>query len=102
MWARVKGAAENAVLRMPFKAVFVFRPGYIQPVRGVRSRTRLYNAFYAFAKPLYPLFKLIASKHVTTTAELGRAMIEAAASGYSQHIIESKDIHFLAARRPST
>jgi uncharacterized protein YbjT (DUF2867 family) len=96
MWARVKGAAENAVLRMPFKATYVFRPGFIQPVRGVRSKTRLYNAFYAFAKPLYPVFRLFAAKHVTTTAELGKAMIEAAAHGYPQRIIDSKDVHVLA------
>jgi uncharacterized protein YbjT (DUF2867 family) len=97
MWARVKGAAENAVLRMPFQAAYVFRPGYIQPMRGVRSRTRLYNAFYAFSKSLYPMFKLVAAKHVTTTEELGKAMIEAAANGYSQRIIDSKDVHVLAA-----
>lgn len=46
-WARVKGEAENALLRMPFGGVWLFRPGYVQPVKGVRSRTRLYNAFYA-------------------------------------------------------
>jgi uncharacterized protein YbjT (DUF2867 family) len=31
MWARVKGATENALLALPFKAAFMFRPGYIHP-----------------------------------------------------------------------
>jgi uncharacterized protein YbjT (DUF2867 family) len=55
MWARVKGRTENALLQMPFKAVFLFRPAYIRPLRGIRTKTRWYGAAYALMRPLYPL-----------------------------------------------
>jgi uncharacterized protein YbjT (DUF2867 family) len=56
MWARVKGKTENALLQMPFKAAYMFRPGYIQPVHGIRTKTMWYRAFYAIAGPLYPVW----------------------------------------------
>ena len=54
MWARVKGRTENALLQMPFKAVYMFRPGYIQPLHGIRTKTRWYGVAYAAMGPLYP------------------------------------------------
>ena len=57
MWARVKGRTENALLQMPFKAVYLFRPAYIQPLHGIRTKTRWYGAAYALMRPLYPLWK---------------------------------------------
>ncbi len=96
MWARVKGKTENHLLRMPFRA-YVFRPGFIQPLNGVRSKTRLYQAFYNVLGPLFPLLRRLLPSHVTTTINVGRAMIEAAASGYSKHVLENRDINELAA-----
>ena len=58
MSARVKGKTENALLRMPFKAVYIFRPGYIQPLHGIRTKTKWYGAMYAIMGPLYRLWKL--------------------------------------------
>src|SRR5208282_2962913 len=49
-----KGRTENALLQMPFKAVFLFRPAYIQPLHGIRTKTRWYGAIYAVLGPLYP------------------------------------------------
>jgi uncharacterized protein YbjT (DUF2867 family) len=95
MWARVKGKTENHLLRMPFKA-YMFRPGFIQPLKGVRSKTRLYQAMYDVLAPLYPLLKRLAPNHLTTTENMGRAMIQAAASGYSKHVLENPDINTLA------
>jgi hypothetical protein len=95
MWARVKGRTENALLRMPFKA-FMFRPGYIQPLKGVTSRTGLYRAFYAVMAPLYPVVRRLFPTHVTTTENVGRAMIRVAALGYSRPILENTDINQLA------
>ena len=92
MWKRIKGKAENALLALPFKAVYVFRPGYIQPRHGIRSRTRLYNLMYPILGPLYPLWKAIAPGYVTTTEELGRAMIAVAKRGALKLVIESHDI----------
>jgi uncharacterized protein YbjT (DUF2867 family) len=92
MWARVKGKAENALLAMPFKAVYVFRPAFIQPLHGIRSRTKVYNALYAALGPLVPLVKRLAPGYVTTTEQLGRAMITVVKRGSSKRIQESHDI----------
>ena len=91
MWARVKGKTENALMRMPFKA-FMFRPGFIQPRDGIKSKTALYQRFYDVLWPFYPLLRLM-PRWVTNTRTLGRAMIEVAASGYSKPILESEDIN---------
>ena len=92
MWARIKGKAENAILRMPFKASYVFRPAYIQPLHGIRSRTRMYRLLYRAVAPLYPLLKAFFPRHVTTTEEIGRAMIAVARKGASKRVLESSDI----------
>jgi hypothetical protein len=96
MWARVKGKTENDLLAMPFKAAYMFRPGYIQPLRGVRSKTGFYQRFYDVLAPLYPLLRRVIPKHVTTTVNIGRAMIEVAAEGFPRRILGSSDINFLA------
>ena len=92
MWARVKGKTENALLRMPFKAAYMFRPGYIQPLHGVRTKTNWYRMFYRILAPLYPLLKLM-PKYVTTTECVGRAMIRVAKEGFDKSILESRDIN---------
>lgn len=97
MWARVKGRTENRLLEL-FPNAFMFRPGYIQPLRGVRSRTALYRAAYAIAAPLYPILRRLAPRQITTTQDVGRAMIAAAADGYPERILEVADINALAAR----
>jgi hypothetical protein len=97
MWARVKGKTENDLLRMPFKA-YMFRPGFIQPLKGVRSKTTWYQAFYSILGPLYPLMKRLLPKHVTTTENVGRAMIHVATSGYSKQVLENPDINALAVK----
>lgn len=96
MWARVKGKTENALLALPFKAVFMFRPGYIQPVEGVRSKTGWYQAVYNVLAPTYPLLRRLFPGSVTTTASLGRALIRVAASGYPKSILHARDINLLA------
>jgi uncharacterized protein YbjT (DUF2867 family) len=91
MWARVKGRTENALLRMPLKA-FMFRPGVIQPLHGIQSKTRSYRIFYSIAKPLFPLFKAIFPRQITTTEQLGRAMLIIAKKGADKHVLETRDI----------
>jgi hypothetical protein len=95
MWARVKGKTENALLALPFKGVYMFRPGYIQPVKGIKSKTRNYNIFYWVMKPFYPLLKRM-PRYVTSTEKLGRAMIKVGLSGYEKAILESSDINSIA------
>jgi uncharacterized protein YbjT (DUF2867 family) len=96
-WARTKGKTENALLRLPFKAAFMFRPGYIQPLKGIRSKTRWYQALYDVMGPFYPIFRRLLPRYVTTTVNIGRAMIQVAATGYSKQILLSADINELAA-----
>jgi len=98
MWARVKGKTENALLALPFKAAFMFRPGFIQPVGGVRSRTGWVQAAYAVFAPLYPIVRRLMPNATTTTANLGRALIEVAAVGYSKPILYARDMNVLAER----
>lgn len=92
-WARVKGKTENALLRLPFKAVYLFRPGAIQPLHGITSRTRLYRAFYRVLAPLLPLLKAVSPDSVTTTEQLGKAMIRAGLEGAPKAVLEMRDIN---------
>jgi len=96
MWARVKRRAENDLRALPFKAVYVFRPAFIQPMHGIRSRTRLYNVLYAL---LWPLGYLMPARLKTTTERVGRAMLNVARHGYEKPILESEDINRAAARK---
>jgi uncharacterized protein YbjT (DUF2867 family) len=95
MWARVKGQTENALLRLPFKAAYVFRPGVIVPLHGIKSRTMLYRIPYAILGPILPLLKRLFPKSVTTTEKLGRAMLIAAKRGAPKPVLESSDINEL-------
>ncbi len=96
MWARVKGRTENALLRLPLKA-YMFRPGVIQPLDGIRSKTPAYRMLYALFKPLFPLVRWLMPNQVVTTREVGRAMLEVTRKGYPTRILEPKDI-LIAAR----
>jgi uncharacterized protein YbjT (DUF2867 family) len=92
MWARVKGETENALQRLPFKAAYMIRPGYIQPLHGIRSSTTWTRVAYAVAAPLFPLWKTIFPNYLITTEELGRAMIRAARVGCPKRILEIPDL----------
>jgi uncharacterized protein YbjT (DUF2867 family) len=99
MWARIKGKTENALLQMPFKAKYMFRPGFIQPLHGIVSKTKLYRFFYVLITPLYPVLKLLFPKYVTTTEKIGRAMINVAKQGASKNILETADINEVAEQK---
>jgi len=96
MWARVKGETENALMAMSFAQVYCFRPGYIQPLHGVRSKVGWYNGVYAGLSWAYPMLRRVAPKFVTSTEELGRAMIAVARNGYPKRVVEMADIHAAA------
>lgn len=97
MWARVKGATENALQTLGFRAAYSFRPGYIQPMHGVTSRTGWYRAMYAVMAPLYPILKAMAPRYVTTTEAIGRAMLKVARHGWRSTVLETPDINEAAA-----
>lgn len=96
MWARVKGKTENALLRLPFRAAYMFRPGVIEPLHGIRSRTRAYRILYAALKPLLPILRRAFPDHILTTGEIGRAMLAVARSGAAKRVLESADIRAAA------
>jgi uncharacterized protein YbjT (DUF2867 family) len=91
MWARVKGRTENALLKLPLEA-YLFRPGFIEPMDGIQSRTPLYQKFYAVTRPLFPLLRRMFPNQVLTTRQIGRAMINVAHLGFNKRILEARDI----------
>lgn len=96
MWARVKGATENALLAAFPKAV-MFRPGFIQPLHGVRSKTAWVDRIYRVTAPLAPTLRRRAPGFATTTEEIGRAMLAVAAGDLppalrGTRIFENRDI----------
>ncbi len=101
MWARVKGRTENELLRMPLRA-YMFRPGIVLPQHGVVSRTPLYRAVYAVARPLLVVLRRLAPGLVTTGEQLGRAMVAVAApgAGTDLRILRPRDINRLARTSP--
>jgi hypothetical protein len=99
MWARIKGKTENAISRLPFKAAYAFRPGIIQPLHGITSKTRSYRMLYSLTGPVLPLLRALFPNHILTTEQIGRAMLAAVRHGYPRSVLESKDIRALADRR---
>lgn len=88
MWGRVKGRTENHLLRLPFKEAYMFRPGFIKPIKGLKNTYKIYKILnFAF-----PLFRLLFPKYVCTLEDLGNAMIQTVMTGYPKKIIECKDI----------
>lgn len=97
MWARVKGRTENALLRLPLQA-YMFRPGFIEPMDGIQSRTPLYQKFYAVSRPLFPLLRRVFPNQFLSTRQIGRAMLNVARHGFTNRILEPRDIHAVADR----
>ena len=93
-WARVKGKTENDLMKLPFKKVFAFRPGFLQPTSGLKNVHRFYGVFVL----LYPVFRFLMPKHVSTLKELGLAMINSVLYGYDKSVIEVKDIILLSTK----
>ena len=94
MWARVKGKTENDLMKLPFKQVYNFRPGILQPTKGLKNTL----SFYKYFGWLIPVIKRIAPKYICSLRELGIAMINSATKGYEKQILEVKDIIVLSKR----
>ncbi|MEN8248246.1 MAG: epimerase [Bacteroidota bacterium] len=97
MWARVKGKTENDIAAMPFRATYLFRPGFIQPMRGIKTKTKLYAVLYAIFKPLYLILKHFPST-ATNSTNFGLAMIRVLDENYASGILNNREINELAAR----
>jgi uncharacterized protein YbjT (DUF2867 family) len=92
MWARIKGKTENDLIKMGFKQTFMFRPGAIIPLRGIKSRTKAYQFMYDYFMWLVKLIKALAPKSVVNTTQVGLAMINSVQRGYPKNILKPKDI----------
>ena len=87
MWARVKGKTENALKSLPFRAVYLFRPGVIEPLHGIQSKTRMYRLIYPALKPVMALMRVFAPKQIVTTEEMGLAMLALARRGVPERAV---------------
>ena len=96
MWTRVKGRTENALRRLPFKAVYLFRPGIIQPLHGIRPRNTWYRLIYGVIGPLLPLLRALVPRVVLTTESIGQAMLAVARHGAPKAVLEAGDISVIA------
>lgn len=96
MWARVKGKTENDLLKMGFQQAFMFRPGMIIPLRGIKSSTKSYQFMYDYFMWLVKLVKLISPNSVVSTTQIGLAMINSISKRYPKHILDPKDILILS------
>lgn len=95
MWARIKGKTENDLLKLPFKAAYMFRPGAIQPLHGARSKTAWVQAVYTATRPLWSVLRRLFPQLVTSTEQIGRGMIRVAREGYPRRVLEMVDINSL-------
>ncbi|KZC17348.1 hypothetical protein RHOFW510R12_08620 [Rhodanobacter sp. FW510-R12] len=95
MWKRVRGRLENALQRLPFRAICVFRLGIIQPLHGIRSKTGAYRWFYGLSRPLLPLLRALMPDTVLSTEVVGRAMLAVARHGAPKPVLEAADISAL-------
>lgn len=93
-WARVKGKTENDLIKLPFKKVFAFRPGFMLPERGAKN----VHGYYAVFRILYPALRAIFPGFVSTLKEVGIAMINSVTQGYEKSVLEVKDIIELSKR----
>jgi len=87
MWVRVKSKTENDLLKL-FKSAYMFRPGYIQPTKGLKNAYKIYK----LSAPFYPVLKTFFGNHVCTLEDLGKAMINSVLYGYERNVLENKDI----------
>ena len=96
MWQRVRARTENVLLKLPFRAVYIFRPGMIQPVGGIKSKTTSYRIFYSLFKPVLPLLRAVLPDQVLSTPQIGQAMLAVTRHGSPKPVLESADINALS------
>jgi uncharacterized protein YbjT (DUF2867 family) len=92
MWARVKGKTENDLMKRPFRKVYAFRPGFIEPTKGLKNTLKLYR----YLGWIIPIMKVMSPNYISSLREIGLAMINAVKKGYSASVLEVKDIKQLA------
>jgi hypothetical protein len=92
MWERVKGKTENDLMKLPFKQVFAFRPGYLHATKGLKNML----PYYKYFSWMYPILRAVSSNLASTLTELGLAMINVTRYGYDKQVLEVRDIVAIA------
>jgi len=93
-WACVKGKTENELMKLPFKSVYAFRPGFMMPEKGAKN----IHGYYIFFRILYPPLRALFPKYVSTLKEVAKGMINSVLIGYEKPVLEVKDIVELSKR----
>lgn len=93
LWARVRGKTENALLKLPFKQVHIFRPAIIQPLHGAQSKTASYRYFYSLLGPFLTIARHFFPSKVLTTEILGQAMLSISRFGTTLKVLDPPDIY---------
>jgi uncharacterized protein YbjT (DUF2867 family) len=93
-WARVKGKTENDLMKLPFKKVYAFRPGFMLPEKGAKNA----HSYYTIFRILYPGLKALFPGFVSTLKVVATGMINSVLKGYEKSVLEVKDIVELAKR----
>ena len=101
MWARVKGQTEEDLKSVGFIKVYLFRPGFIQPLRGIKSRTSWYNAIYLILNPFSKILKASFKNSITDTTSLGQAMINILTTDWPKQVLDNQEINKLAEYHPA-
>lgn len=96
MWARVKGKTENELKKLPFQAVYLFRPALIQPLHGIKSKTPSYRMLYTILSPFLTLIRHVIPDAIVTTEDIGKAMLTAARRAEGRLVVDPKGIKQLA------
>ena len=96
MWARVKGKTENDLINFGFRQAYMFRPGAILPLRGIKSRTKSYQFMYDYFTWLLKIIKAITPNSIVNTTQIGLAMINSMTQGYDKKVLRPKDILILS------
>lgn len=91
MWARVKGQTENDLQKLPFRAAYGVRPGYLHPIPGMLHTL----PYYRYVTWMYPLLNRFAPDSACMLEELGRAMIRVAREGHGSDVITVADMRKL-------
>jgi uncharacterized protein YbjT (DUF2867 family) len=102
MWARVKGKTENTLLAMPFRSIYVFRPAMIQPLDGIKSKTASYRIIYGLVAPFLSAARHFWPNYISTTQELGKAMLAAAKRSAGKGVVEAWQIRELLESLPES
>jgi len=92
MWARVKGKTENELMKMNFKRAYNFRPGALEPIKGLKNILNFYN----YLGWLIPVIRLLAPNSICKLEDLGAAMVNSVTQGYEKQVLEVTDIVALA------